>query len=98
MDETWGNPLDRNPKTSSFWNINDANNEEYCVVMLEDIDKVLETMRIEEESPINDVIQPIETFVTFESAPDFKGFEALRNTVLNIDDQLFCYDVQTKLG
>ena len=31
--------------------------------MLESVDEVLETMRIEEEPPINDEIQPIETFV-----------------------------------
>ena len=27
-----------------------------------------------------------------------KGFEALHNTVLNIDDQLLCSDVQTEAG
>ena len=36
----------------------DANNKEYCVVMLEDIDEVLEMMRIEEEPPLHDEIQP----------------------------------------
>ena len=39
--------------------------------------KVMETMRIEEEPPIDEEIQPIETFVEYESATDFKGFEAL---------------------
>ena len=39
-------------------------------------------------------IQLIETLVEFERATDFKGFEALHNTVLDIDDQLLCYDVQ----
>jgi hypothetical protein len=39
--------------------------------------KVMETMRIKEEPPINDEIQPIETFVQYESATDFKSFEAL---------------------
>ena len=29
---------------SGFLNIDDANNKKYCVVMLEDIDEVLETM------------------------------------------------------
>ena len=62
---------------SSLLNIGDASNEEYCVVMLEDIDEVLEEMRIEEEPPINDKIQPIEAFAEFESATNFKGFEAL---------------------
>ena len=44
-----------------------------CVVMLEDVDEVLETMQIKEEPPINDgMIQPIETFVESESATDFQ--------------------------
>ena len=43
-----------------------------CVVMVEDVDEVLEMMRIKEEPPIDDGInQPIETFVESESATDF---------------------------
>ena len=34
----------------------DGNNEEYGVVMLEDVDELLEMMRIEEEPPIDDEI------------------------------------------
>ena len=37
----------------------------------------METMWIEEEPLIDHKIQPIETFVEYESATDFKGFEAL---------------------
>ena len=48
---------------SSFKNIDDAHNEECCVVMLEDVDEVLEMMQIEEEPPIDDEIQPIKTFM-----------------------------------
>ena len=56
------------------------NNEEYCVIMVEDVDEeALETMQIEEEPPIDDEIQPIETFAESESTTDFKGFEALHN-------------------
>ena len=62
------------------------------------IRKVMETMQIEEEPPINDEIQPIETFAELKSVADFKGFEALRNIVLDVDDQLLCFDVQTKAG
>ena len=51
----------------------------------------------EEEPPIDDRMQPIETFVEFESAPDFKGFEALRNTILDIDNQLLHSDIQTEV-
>ena len=43
-------------------------------------------------------IQPIKTVVEFESATDFQGFEALHSTILDIDDQLLCSDVQTKVG
>ena len=65
--------------------------------MVQDVDEVLETMRFEEEQPIDDEIQPIETFVESESATDFKGFEALHNTVLDID-QLLCTEVQMEVG
>ena len=78
-------------------NIDDANYEEYYVFMVQDVDEVLETMRFEEEQPIDDEIQPIETFVESESATDFKGFEALHNTVLDID-QLLCTEVQMEVG
>ena len=64
--------------------------------MLEDIDEVLGMMRIEEEPPIDDEIQPIKAFDEFESATNFKGFEALPSIVLDIDDQLICSNVQTE--
>ena len=51
---------------------------------------------LEEEPPIDDKIEPIETFGESESATDFKGFQALHNIVLDIDDQLLCSDVQTE--
>ena len=79
-----------------FLNRDDANNEESCVVMPEDVDEVLEMMRVEVEPPIDDGIQLIETFAESKSATDFKGFEARHNNVLDIDDQLLCSDAQTK--
>ena len=82
---------------SGFKNIDDANNKEQCVVMLEDVDEVLETMQITEEPPINDEVQHVETFAESGSVVDFKGFEALHNIVFDIDDQLLCSDVQQKL-
>ena len=42
----------------------------------------METLRIEEEPPIDDEIQSIGTFVEFGSATDFKGFEALLSVTL----------------
>ena len=59
--------------------------------MLEDVDEVMKTMRIEEE-------RPIETFVEYENAIGFKGFEALHNIVLDVDDQLLHSGVQTEAG
>lgn len=66
--------------------------------MLEDVDEVLETKRNEEEPPINDEIQPIETLVESESATSFKDFEALHNIVLHINDRLLRSHVQTETG
>ena len=60
------------------------------------IEKVLDTMCIKEEPPIDDKIHPIETYAKFESATDSKGFEVLYNLVLDIDDQLLCSNIQTK--
>ena len=42
--------------------------------------------------------KPSETFVEIESATDFKGFEALHSSVIDIDDQLLCSNVQTEAG
>ena len=61
------------------------------------IHKVFKMMEIEEELPIDDKIQPIDTFVEYGMATDFKGFEALHITVVDIDNQLLCYDVQTEV-
>ena len=83
---------------SRFLNIDDTNNIEYYVVMLEDIDENLETMRIEEEPPIDDEIQSIKTFAESKSATNFVGFETVHNTILDILDRLLCSDGQTKVG
>ena len=48
------------------------------------------------EYEVSEGIQPIETFAESESATNFKGFEALHNIVLDINDQLLCSDVQTE--
>ena len=49
----------------------------------------METMRIEE-------VPPIETIVETKNAIDFKGFEALHITILDINDRLLCSNVQTE--
>ena len=67
----------------------------YCAIMFEDVEEIMEMVWIGKEPPIDDGIQPIQTFAEHESATDFKGFEALHNIVLDVDNQLLCYDVQT---
>ena len=52
----------------------------------------------EDELPIDDEIQVIKTVVESESATDFKGFETVHNTILDIDDRLLCSDTQTEVG
>ena len=53
----WPKPNDvKSREMSSFLNIDDTNNKEYCVVMLEGVDEVLGTMQIEEKPPIDDKI------------------------------------------
>ena len=83
---------------SGFLRTDDANNKECYAVMLEDIGEVMETMQIKEEPCIDDEIEPIETFAKFESATNFKGFEALHKTVLDIDDRLLYSNVQIEAG
>ena len=83
------------PNVSSEWaTFDDANDKDWCAILSEDVDGVLETVRIEAEPPIVNGIQPIETFVKSESATEFKGFEALHNIVLDINDQLIRSEVQ----
>ena len=43
-------------------------------------------------------IQHVKTFAKFESATNFKGFEALHNIVLDMNDQLLCSNAQTEVG
>ena len=43
-------------------------------------------------------IQPIETFVEFENATNFKCFESQHNTVLDMDNLLLSSDVQMEVG
>ena len=60
------------------------------------IQKVMETMRIEEEPPIDDEIQPIKTFDESKSATDFKGFKVVLS--LTSTTNYFALIVQIKAG
>ena len=104
MNETWDNLLWNHCKVGQAEHAEQAGNirwyKQWRILCCydEDVDEVLETMWIKEEPPINDEIQPIKTFGEFESATDFKGFKALHIIILNIKDQLLCFDVQTEAG
>ena len=60
------------------------------------IQKVMETMRIEEEPPIDDENQPIKTFDESKSATDFKGFKVVLS--LTSTTNYFALIVQIKAG
>ena len=80
---------------SSFKNIDDANNEEFCVVTLEDIYEVLEMMQIEEEPPIDDEIQPIKTFMNLKVLPTLKALKLY--TTLSLTSMINCFVMMFKL-
>ena len=70
---------------NSFLNIDDANNKEYYVVMLEDVDEISERMRIEEEPPIDDEIQLSRHLMNLKALPTSKALKLYTySIVLNI--------------
>ena len=69
----------------------DTNNEEYCDVMLEDVDEVMKTMRIEEEPLVDDEIQHAEKFhlyTTLSSTPTTNCFAPMFKCMMNCDNSL----------
>ena len=79
---------------SGFKYIDDANNEEYCVVMLEDVDEVLEIKQTEEEPPIYDKIQPIKTFMYLKVLPTSKALKLY--TTLSSTSMTNCFVMMFK--
>jgi hypothetical protein len=82
----------------NFAHVNDENNEEFAAAVLEDVEKLLETMKIAEENPDNDNDDDILTFqasnLGLGNTIVFKGFESLYKQVVGIEDQLLCSEVQ----
>jgi hypothetical protein len=80
-----------------FVHIDDESNEEYAVAMLEDVEELLESMKINEAGldEDNDVNQP-EHIVESQDRVEFHGFESLYKQILDIEDQLLCFNVQTE--
>jgi adenine-specific DNA methylase len=80
-----------------FVHVKDENNEEFAVVVLEDVEKLLETMKIAEENLDDDNDDDILTSQMLDSGLGntvvFKGFESLYKQVVDIEDQLLCFEV-----
>jgi hypothetical protein len=81
-----------------FVHVDNENNEEFAVTVLEDIEELLETMKIVEENLDDDNDDDILTFQASDSGLGniivFKGFESLYKQVVDIEDQLLCSEVQ----
>jgi hypothetical protein len=83
-----------------FVHVDDENSEELAAAVLEDVEKLLETMKIAEKNLDNDNDDDILTSQASDSGLGntvvFKGFESLYKQVVDIKDQLFCSEVQEK--
>jgi hypothetical protein len=78
-----------------FVHINDESNEKYVIAVLEDVEKLLESMKInetglDEDSDVNQPKQIVESHDRVE----FHGFESLYKQILDIEDQLLYSNVQ----
>jgi len=78
-----------------FVHIDDESNEEYAAAVLEDVEELLESMKINEAGldEDSDVNQP-EQIVESQDRVEFHGFESLYKQILDIEDQLLCSNVQ----
>jgi hypothetical protein len=80
-----------------FVHVDDENSEEFATAVLEDVEELLETMKIAEENLDDDNDDDILTSQTSGSGLGntvvFKGFESLYKQVVDIEDQLLCSKV-----
>jgi len=80
-----------------FVHINDESNEEYAAVVLEDVEELLESMKINEAGLDEDIdVNQPEQIVESQDRVEFHGFESLYKQILDIEDQLLCSNVQTE--
>ncbi len=81
-----------------FVHVDDENNEEFATAVLEDVEELLETMKITKENLDDDNDDDILTSQASGSGLGntvvFKGFESLYKQVVDIEDQLFCSEVR----
>jgi len=80
-----------------FVHVDDENNEEFTTIVLENVEELLETIKIAEENLDDDNNDDILTSQASNSGLGnivvFKGFESLYKQVVDIEDQLFCSEV-----
>jgi hypothetical protein len=80
-----------------FVHVDDENNEEFAAIVLEDVEELLETMKIAEKNLDDDNDDDILTFQASNSGLGntvvFKGFKSLYKQVVDIEDQLLCSEV-----
>jgi len=81
-----------------FVHVDDENNEEFAIAILEDVEELLQTMKIAEENLDDDNDDDIFTSQASGSGLGntivFKGFESLYKQVVDIEDQLLCSEVR----
>ncbi len=84
-----------------FVHVDDENSEEFAIAVLEDVEELLETMKIAEENLDDDNDDDILTSQVSDSGLGntvvFKGFESLYKQVVDIEDQLLCSEVQEEV-
>ena len=80
-----------------FVHIDDEDNEEYATAVLEDVEELLETMKIAETAMHDDGdANTQELNVGLENGVTFQGFDSLYKQVLDIEDHLLCPEVQAE--
>jgi hypothetical protein len=81
-----------------FVHVDDENNEEFVAAILEDVEELLETMKIAKENMDDDNDDDI--LASQASGPGlgntvvFKGFKSFYKQVVDIEDQLLCSEVR----
>jgi hypothetical protein len=80
-----------------FVHVDDENSEEFAAALLEDVEELLEMIKIVEENLDDDNNDDILTSQASDSGLGnivvFKGFKSLYKQVIDIEDQLLCFEV-----
>jgi len=84
-----------------FVHVNDENSENFAAAVLEDVEELLEMMKIVEENLDDDNDDDILTSQASDSGLGntvvFKGFDSLYKQVVDIEDQLFYFEVREEV-